>query len=83
MPLPKEEINDGSSLIEAEALKEEASTQQAIQSESATTPEIPNFGWSAYAERINGRFAMIGFTALLIIELLTNQTFLQWAGFIN
>ena len=28
---------------------------------SATTKDVPAFGWSAYAERINGRFAMIGF----------------------
>ena len=50
---------------------------------SATTPDIPKFGWSFYAERINGRFAMIGFIAVLIIEALSNQTFLHWAGFIN
>ena len=28
---------------------------------SATTKDVPAFGWSAYAERINVRFAMIGF----------------------
>lgn len=50
---------------------------------SATTPEIPSFGWSAYAERINGRFAMIGLTAVLLIEALSNQRFLDWAGLIN
>tara|TARA_Y100001968_G_scaffold1977_1_gene1689 strand:+ start:4115 stop:4357 length:243 start_codon:yes stop_codon:yes gene_type:complete len=50
---------------------------------SATTPEIPSFGWSAYAERINGRFAMIGFTTVLLIEALSNQPFLSWAGLIN
>ena len=43
---------------------------------SATTDEIPNFGWSSYAERINGRFAMIGFFGLLLIELLSNNSFL-------
>ncbi len=48
---------------------------------SATTNEIPNFGWSTYAERINGRFAMIGFFAILLIELLTKESsFLNWSG---
>ena len=49
---------------------------------SATTNDVPSFGWSAYAERVNGRFAMIGFTALLLVEALSNDTFLHWAGLI-
>ena len=49
---------------------------------SATTPDEPNFGWSAYAERINGRFAMVGFVAVLIIEALSHDTFLHWAGLV-
>lgn len=40
----------------------------------------PAFGWTPYTELINGRFAMIGFVALLVIELLTNQGFLTWLG---
>ena len=47
---------------------------------SATTTDIPSFGWSEYAERVNGRFAMIGFTAILLIEILSNSGFLHWAG---
>ena len=47
---------------------------------SATTNEFPSFGWSSYAERVNGRFAMIGFTAVLLIEVLSREPFLQWAG---
>lgn len=42
--------------------------------------EPPGFGWTAYAERMNGRFAMIGFVALLLIELITNQGFFAWLG---
>ncbi len=49
---------------------------------SATTPDQPVFGWSAYAERVNGRFAMIGFTAILLIEAFSQDTFLHWAGLI-
>ncbi len=50
---------------------------------SATTTDIPSFGWSAYAERVNGRFAMIGFTAILLIEIISNSGFLHWAGFVR
>ncbi|HEY9846407.1 MAG TPA: succinate dehydrogenase/fumarate reductase iron-sulfur subunit, partial [Candidatus Caenarcaniphilales bacterium] len=40
----------------------------------------PTFGWTPYAELINGRFAMIGFAALLILELITAQDFFTWLG---
>ncbi len=49
---------------------------------SATTLDVPSFGWSGYAERINGRFAMVGFTAILAIETLSGETFLHWAGLV-
>jgi len=49
---------------------------------SATTLDVPSFGWSGYAERINGRFAMVGFTAILVIEALSSETFLHWAGLV-
>ena len=62
---------------------ESESLMAAVPENSATTSDIPQFGWSFYAERINGRFAMIGFIAVLIIEALSNQTFLHWAGFLN
>ena len=38
------------------------------------------FGWSNYSEITNGRFAMIGFLAIIIIELFSQQSFLEWAG---
>ncbi|MCP9942968.1 high light inducible protein [Cyanobium sp. ATX 6E8] len=49
---------------------------------SATTQDVPAFGWSGYAERVNGRFAMVGFAAVLLIEALSGDTFLRWAGLI-
>ena len=52
-------------------------------SPSATTNDIPEFGWSSYAERINGRFAMIGLMAVLVVEALSKMSFLEWAGIIN
>tara|TARA_B100000886_G_scaffold46529_1_gene28566 strand:+ start:42 stop:317 length:276 start_codon:yes stop_codon:yes gene_type:complete len=38
------------------------------------------FGWSSYSEITNGRFAMIGFLAIMLIELFSRQSFLKWAG---
>ena len=45
--------------------------------------EIKNeyqFGWSSYSEITNGRFAMIGFLAIILIELFSKQSFLKGAG---
>lgn len=47
--------------------------------ETIVQPE-PAFGWTSYAEIINGRFAMIGFVALLLLELFTQQDFFTWVG---
>ncbi|KKZ13286.1 MAG: high light inducible protein [Candidatus Synechococcus spongiarum SP3] len=47
---------------------------------SATTNEAPAFGWSSYAERINGRFAMVGILVILAIELCTGSTVVHWLG---
>jgi Chlorophyll A-B binding protein len=47
--------------------------------ETAKQPE-PAFGWNAYAEQINGRFAMVGFVALLVLEFFTREDFFTWLG---
>ena len=64
---------------------EQAKTDSEIENliPSATTTDVPEFGWSSYAERINGRFAMIGLMAVLLIEALSKTSFLEWAGIIN
>ncbi|WP_228021528.1 chlorophyll a/b-binding protein [Vasconcelosia minhoensis] len=48
-------------------------------SDSAERPR-PAFGWTRYTERLNGRFAMVGFVALLVIEAVTGQSFWSWVG---
>lgn len=53
-----------------------------VKTTSATTGDVPAFGWSGYAERVNGRFAMLGFAAVLVIEALSRDTFLHWAGLV-
>lgn len=47
-----------------------------------TTPKIeePKFGFNEYAERLNGRAAMIGFVLTVAIEYLTGQSLLSWLG---
>ncbi|MEW6493846.1 MAG: chlorophyll a/b-binding protein [Cyanobacteriota bacterium] len=57
----------------------EISSVTASSEASVNQPE-PTFGWTAYAEQINGRFAMIGFVGLLLLELLTGQGLLSWLG---
>ncbi|MGK7918623.1 MAG: chlorophyll a/b-binding protein, partial [Trichodesmium sp.] len=47
--------------------------------ETAKQPE-PAFGWNTYAEKINGRFAMVGFFILLLLELFTHQDLFSWLG---
>ncbi|MCL6753839.1 hypothetical protein KBT16_23840 [Nostoc sp. CCCryo 231-06] len=46
------------------------------------TPKLeePKFGFNEYAERLNGRAAMIGFALLLVIEYTSNQGLLLWLG---
>ena len=60
----------------------ETEATSAIPATSATTNDVPAFGWSGYAERVNGRFAMLGFVAVLLIEALSGETFLRWAGLV-
>ncbi|MGB0564087.1 MAG: chlorophyll a/b-binding protein [Spirulinaceae cyanobacterium] len=40
----------------------------------------PTFGFNDYAEKINGRFAMIGFLILILLELFTHQDLFTWLG---
>ena len=42
-----------------------------------------NFGWNRYSEITNGRFAMIGFLSILIIEIFSKKSFFAWAGILN
>jgi hypothetical protein len=46
------------------------------------TVEDPKFGFNGYAERLNGRAAMIGFVAAIVIEAISHQGVLTWLGFI-
>ncbi|MBE9178438.1 hypothetical protein IQ268_07530 [Oculatella sp. LEGE 06141] len=52
------------------------------ESQPTVTPKLsePKFGFNDYAERLNGRAAMVGFVITLIIEYVTGQGLLSWLG---
>ena len=51
-----------------------------LDEKSKDIEEEYKFGWSSYSEITNGRFAMIGFLTIILIELFSKQPFLKWAG---
>ena len=59
---------------------EELSKEEKVEKLSDEVDEKYKFGWSSYSEITNGRFAMIGFLAIILIELFSQQSFLKWAG---
>ncbi len=63
-------------LKEGSAITTEENIDEVIDEDN----EMYNFGWSSYSEITNGRFAMIGFLAIILIELFSKQSFLKWAG---
>ena len=69
-------ISVDNELIEDSDLTTEEKSDQVIDEDT----EIYNFGWSSYSEKTNGRFAMIGFLSIILIELFSKQSFLKWAG---
>jgi hypothetical protein len=52
------------------------------QPKPTVTPKLeePKFGFNEYAERLNGRAAMIGFILIVVIEYFTSQGVLSWLG---
>ncbi|MFZ4674402.1 MAG: chlorophyll a/b-binding protein [Nodosilinea sp.] len=50
--------------------------------EPTVTPTIERSkaGFNDYAERLNGRAAMLGFVALVLFELVTGQAIVTWLG---
>ena len=52
------------------------------QPQPTTTPRLeePKFGFNEYAERLNGRAAMVGFLLMVVIEVVTGHGVLAWLG---
>ena len=85
----EEKINSEDTNLENESLIEQQKDPNYINGQiednklDEKTIEIKDeykFGWSSYSEITNGRFAMIGFLAIILIELVSKQSFLKCAG---
>ena len=85
----EEQTNSEVTNLENESSKENQKDANFINEETADdmlseqlidTEDKYKFGWSSYSEITNGRFAMIGFLAIILIELFSKQSFLKWAG---
>ncbi|BFM38278.1 hypothetical protein OLK001_02040 [Synechocystis sp. LKSZ1] len=57
-----------------------STTMADLQPTKVPQTEDPKFGFNDYAERLNGRAAMIGFLLILVIEYLTGKGVLAWLG---
>ena len=87
---PKEEqTNAEASNLENESSKEkekdtnyinQVTEDNQLDAKSKDIEKEYKFGWSSYSEITNGRFAMIGFLAIILIELFSRQSFLKWSG---
>ena len=85
----EEQTNSEATNLENESLIEQQNDPDYINEQIGDnklddkSTEIKNeykFGWGSYSEITNGRFAMIGFLAIILIELFSKQSFLKWAG---
>ena len=85
----KEQTNSEVTNLETESSSEEQKNENYINEltgdnkldeKSILIEDEYKFGWSSYSEITNGRFAMIGFLAIILIELFSQQSFLKWAG---
>ena len=61
-------------------LEKTSSEEIKIDDQSIEIEDKYKFGWSNYSEITNGRFAMLGFLAIILIELISQKSFLNWAG---
>ena len=85
----KEQTNSEVTNLKSESSKEEQKLENNINEnaldnkldgKSKNIEDKYKFGWRSYSEITNGRFAMIGFLAIILIELFSQQSFLKWAG---
>ena len=81
----EEQTNSEVTNLENESFKEQQKDPNYINEQIGDEKSIEikdeyKFGWSSYSEITNGRFAMIGFLAIILIELFSQQSFLKWAG---
>ena len=75
MNLNQDQNNEENINIESLNPEEKKIDEQSVEAEDKY-----KFGWSGYSEITNGRFAMLGFLAIILIELFSQNSFLKWAG---
>ena len=75
MNLNQDQNNDETNKIE-----KLNSEDDKINSQSIENDDKYKFGWSSYSEITNGRFAMLGFVAIILIEIFSKKSFLSWTG---
>tara|TARA_B100000900_G_scaffold197298_1_gene167005 strand:- start:816 stop:1064 length:249 start_codon:yes stop_codon:yes gene_type:complete len=73
-------INEGE---EIDQIKDVNSNLRDENNQKSLVEEKYVFGWGQYSEMTNGRFAMIGFVAIILIEIISKKSFLDWAGIIH
>ena len=80
--LSKDQNNVENTIGENANLENINSSETNIDEQSIEIEDKYKFGWSGYSEITNGRFAMLGFLAIILIELISHKSFLNWAGII-
>ena len=80
--LSKDQNNEENTIGEKANLENINASGTNIDEESIEIEDKYKFGWSGYSEITNGRFAMVGFLAIILIELISHKSFLNWAGII-
>ena len=76
----KDDLNEGQ-FNEKNIIGEKMNSEEIkIDDQSIEIEDRYKFGWSNYSEITNGRFAMLGFLAIILIELISHKSFLNWAG---
>ena len=76
----KDDLNEGQ-VNDDNIQKENMNSEEIkIDEQSIEIEDKYKFGWSNYSEITNGRFAMLGFLAIILIELISQKSFLNWAG---
>ena len=72
--------NQNQNNVENMDLEKLSAEETKVEEQSIKTEDNYKFGWSNYSEITNGRFAMLGFLAIILIELISQKSFLNWAG---
>ena len=80
--LSEDQNNEENTIAEKANLENKNPSEINIEEQSIEIEDKYKFGWSGYSEITNGRFAMLGFLAIILIELISHKSFLNWAGII-